>query len=155
MRKTLLAAFATLVTVCGLAFAAAPAQASTGGTLDGDLHPDVGLIAFYDSTGRFRCSATLVSPTVVITAAHCTSGTLGKTVVTFETFIDDAAPANLPVAATPAAGYTAAELAAAGYLSGTAYTHPAYSDFTDMGNWNDVGVVVLDQPVDGHRRRLP
>ncbi len=154
MRKTLLAAFATLVTVCGLAFAAAPAQASTGGTLDGDLHPDVGLIAFYDSTGRFRCSATLVSPTVVITAAHCTSGTLGKTAVTFDTFIDDAAPSNLPVAATPAAGYTAAELAAAGYLSGTAYTHPAYSDFTDMDNWNDVGVIVLDEPVESNGAEL-
>ena len=155
MRKTLLAAFATLVTVCGLAFAAAPAQASTGGTIDGDLHPDVGLIAFYDSTGRYRCSATLVSPTVVITAAHCTSGTLGKTAVTFDTFIDDAAPSNLPVAADPAAGYSGEELAAAGYLSGTAHTHPEYSDFTDMDNWNDVGVIVLDEPVESNGAGYP
>lgn len=27
--------------------------------------------------------------------------------------------------------------------------HPAYSDFTDMRNWNDVGVVVLDTPTKG------
>ncbi|WP_136707831.1 trypsin-like serine protease [Agromyces sp. H66] len=150
MRKTLLAAFATVVTVCGLTFAAAPAQASTGGTVDGDLHPDVGLIAFYDGDGRWRCSATLVSPTVVITAAHCTLGTLGKTLVTFDTYLDDAPPSFLPEAADPAAGYTAAELAAAGYHSGTAYTHPEYSDFTDLKNWNDVGVIVLDEPLASH-----
>lgn len=155
MRKTLLAAFATVVTACGLAFAAAPAQASTGGTADGDLHPDVGLIAFYDGDGRFRCSATLISPTVVITAAHCTLGTLGKTLVTFDTYLDDAPPSFLPVAADPAAGYTAGELAAAGYLSGTAYTHPEYSDFTDMNNWNDVGVIVLDTPVASHGGGYP
>ena len=123
------------------------ASAITGGELDGNRHPNVGLIAFYDPDGRFRCSASLVSPTVLVTAAHCTQGTLGKTLVTFDSFIDDAAPSNLPVAANPAAGYTAAELAAAGYLSGTAHTHPSYSDFTDLRNWNDVGVIVLDKPV--------
>jgi hypothetical protein len=155
MRTPLLAAVATLVTACGLVFAAAPAQASTGGSPDGELHPDVGLIAFYDGEGRFRCSATLVSPTVVITAAHCTSGTLGKTLVTFDTFLDDAAPSFLPVAADTAAGYTAEELAAAGYLSGTAHTHPEYSDFTDTRNWNDVGVIVLDEPVASHGDGYP
>ena len=41
------------------------------------------------------------------------------------------------------------ELAAAGYLSGTALTHPRYSDFTDPRNWNDVGVIVLDAPAAG------
>jgi hypothetical protein len=35
------------------------------------------------------------------------------------------------------------------YLSGTAYTHPQYSDFTEINNWNDVGVVVLDKPARG------
>ncbi|MFF2387452.1 trypsin-like serine protease [Agromyces sp. NPDC058104] len=155
MRKPLLAALAVAATVCGLALGAAPAQASTGGTPDGELHPDVGLIAFYDSTGRYRCSATLVSPTVVITAAHCTLGTLGKTLVTFDTFLDDAPPSFLPVAADPAAGYTAEELAAAGYVSGTAYTHPEYSDFTDTRNWNDVGVIVLDEPLASHGDGYP
>ncbi len=142
---------ARLMVLAGVVLAAvglvAPASASTGGTPDGDLHPNVGLIAFYDATGRFRCSATLVSPTVVLTAAHCTSGTLGKTLVTFDSVIAEAPPSPLPVAANPAAGYTSAELAAAGYLSGTAYTHPQYSDFTDLDNWNDVGVIVLDTPV--------
>lgn len=146
MRKRILAAAIALAAFAGLAVGT-PAVASTGGVADGDKHPDVGLILFYDADGRFRCSATLVSPTVVVTAAHCTSGTLGKTLVTFDSVIAEQPPAPLPVAADPTTGFTAAEITAAGYYSGTAYTHPDYSDFTDTANWNDVGVIVLDQPV--------
>lgn len=146
MRKRILAAAIALAAFAGL-IVGSPAVASTGGTPDGNRHPDVGLILFYDADGRFRCSATLVSPTVVLTAAHCTSGTLGKTLVTFDSVIAEQPPAPFPVAADPSAGYTAAEIAAAGYYSGTAYTHPDYSDFTDTANWNDVGVIVLDQPL--------
>jgi len=135
---------AALLTV---GIAAAPVQASTGGTDDGNAHPNVGLILFYAPDGRFRCSATLVSPTVMLTAAHCTDGTLGKTLVTFRSRIAEQPPSGFPVAADPAAGFTSAELAAAGYLSGTAVTHPRYSGFTDLDNWNDVGVIVLDTPV--------
>ena len=130
--------------VGGTAFAA---SAITGGQPDGNGHPNVAMIAFYDPDGRFRCSATLVSPTVLVTAAHCTDGTVGKTAVTFDPVVAEAPPSPLPAAANPAAGYTSAELAAAGYLSGTAHTHPNYSDFTDLKNWNDVGVIVLDAPV--------
>jgi hypothetical protein len=129
--------------------AALPAAAITGGEPDGNRHPNVGLILFYTEEGRFRCSATLVSPTVLVTAAHCTEGTLGSTLVTFDSVIAEAPPSPFPVAANPSAGYTDAEIRAAGYLSGTAYTHPEYSDFTDLDNWNDVGVIVLDEPVAG------
>lgn len=132
-----------------LGVGAAPAAAITGGTPDGNLHPNVGLILFYEASGRFRCSATLVSPTVLLTAAHCTAGTLGETLVTFNSVIAEQPPSGFPVAADPAAGYTAAELEAAGYLHGVAYAHPDYSDFTDLDNWNDVGVIVLDEPVTG------
>jgi hypothetical protein len=137
---------AAVVITVGLA---APAAAITGGEPDGSRHPNVGLILFYSAEGRFRCSATLATPTILITAAHCTSGTLGRTLVTFDSEIAKQPPSPFPVAANPAAGYTAAEITQAGYLSGTALTHPRYSNFTDLRNWNDVGVIVLDQPVAG------
>ena len=138
-------------TLIALGMLTAPsAQASTGGTPDtANQYSNVGLILFYDQDGRFRCTATLISPTVLLTAAHCTDGTLGKTLVTFDPVIAEQAPAPFPVAKDPSKGYTSTEITRAGYLAGTAYTHPEYSDFTDMDNWNDVGVIVLDKPVKG------
>jgi hypothetical protein len=143
-----------------VASTAIPALAITGGETDGEEHPNVGLVLFYsedgDTNARFRCSGTLVTPTVVITAAHCTEGTVGKTLVTFESEIAEKAPSGLPRASddegdgTSDIGFTASQ--AGGQFSfypGTAETHPDYSDFTDMRNWNDVGVIVLDDPVVG------
>src|SRR5215207_3937283 len=145
IRRILVVAVVTLT----LLAMALPAAAITGGEPDGNRHPNVGLILFYDATGRYRCSATLISPTVLITAAHCTEGTLGSTLVTFDSVIAKTPPSPFPVAADPSVGYTPEEITAAGYLSGTAYTHPEYSGFTDLDNWNDVGVIVLDEPVTG------
>jgi V8-like Glu-specific endopeptidase len=69
------------LTVGVLAVAAtASAWAITNGVPDGDTHPEVGaLIAdqpFSDGTWAY-CSGTLISPTVVVTAAHC--GDSGQT----------------------------------------------------------------------------
>ncbi len=147
MRARFLAVVVTLLTA--LAIGAGPAAASTGGTPDGNTHPNVGLILFYQPDGRFRCSATLISPTVLLTAAHCTDADLGSVLVDFRSVVALQPPNGYPVAADAAVGYTDAEINAAGFLSGTAYTHPEYSHFTDLDNWNDVGVVVLDQPVTG------
>jgi hypothetical protein len=146
LRRTLAAA---AVAIVALLAPATPAAAITGGEADGNLHPNVGLILFYQPDGRFRCSATLISPTVLITAAHCTTGTLGSTLVTFDSVIAEQPPSPFPVAADPSVGYTPEEIQAAGYLSGTALTHPDYSNFTDLANWNDVGIIVLDEPVTG------
>ena len=127
---------------------AVPAAAITGGTDTGpNRFTGVGLVLFYAEDGRFRCSATLVRPDVLLTAGHCTDGTVGRTLVTFDHDIAGQAPTPFPFAADPAAGFTRAEIERSGYLSGTAFTHPEYSDFTDIDNWNDVGVVVLDRPV--------
>src|SRR5512134_2566134 len=71
--------------VAAIAITVVLAGAITGGELDGNRHPNVAMIVFYQPDGRFRCTATLVSPTVLVTAAHCTDGVRGKTIVTFET----------------------------------------------------------------------
>jgi hypothetical protein len=140
--------FGVLFVILGLTVGSmSPAAAITGGEPDGNRHPNVGLILFYSPDGRFRCTATLVTPTVLLTAAHCTVDTVGKTLVDFRSVVANQPPTGYPVAANPASGYTQAEIEAAGFLSGTAYAHPDYSNFTDLNNWNDVGVIVLDHPV--------
>lgn len=149
MRKNLLALVVTVLVVLGLQ---APAHASTQGTADGEAHPSVGLILSYSDDGhRYRCTATLIREDLLLTAAHCTDGVVGKVLVTFDPTIvaESTKPAQSPFpAADPAVGYTTTQLWDAGFESGTADTHPGYSNFTDMKNWNDVGVVTLDRPVD-------
>lgn len=61
-------AFVLLFSVVGMA------SAVTDGELDGEDHPHVVLLLMETELGfRYRCSATLLSPTVVLTAGHCTS----------------------------------------------------------------------------------
>ena len=48
------------------------AGAITDGELDGDDHPQVVLIIMdIGGTPAYRCSGTMLSPTVVLTAGHC------------------------------------------------------------------------------------
>jgi len=55
-----------------LALAVAPVGAVTDGQLDGDGHPAVVLLLMeVNGAPAFRCSATLLTPTVVLTAGHC------------------------------------------------------------------------------------
>jgi len=146
---------AAAATALALVASTAPnAHAITGGAAD-TTHPSVGILVFYDAAdgGRYRCTATLVTRTVLLTAAHCTAGTAGKSIVTFESEIAKTPPSTIPTAADPAKGYEGTptgtlEDSGRTWYYGTAYAHPDYSDFTDMKNWNDVGVVVLDTPVE-------
>src|SRR5215204_341910 len=131
-RRALMALMAVLT--IGL-YAALPAAAITGGTIDSNgTYSNVGMIAYYDAEGRWRCSATLVTPTVLLTAAHCTHGTVGRTIVSFKLLTDDAAPSDVPRApddnATPPTGtsktgYTTGQSLPTGWYRGTASTHPS------------------------------
>jgi len=116
---------------CAL-LAGAPASAITYGQLDGNGHPNVGgMLAEYVTPGRkdLLCSGTLISPTVFLTASHCTAyaESLGLTDVwvTFDTV------------------YTAKSR----IYHGTMHTNPGYNQAqSDPG---DIAVIVLDGPVRG------
>jgi hypothetical protein len=136
-----------LAAVAMSATASSPAAAITGGELDGERHPNVAMIVFYQPDGRFRCSATLVSPTVLVTAAHCTDGVRGKTIVTFATVSPEPPRASDdPGTGQSNTGYTAP---VAGWLTGTAHAHPLWDGELQLNDLHDVGVVVLDAPYTG------
>ena len=111
---------------------AAPAGAITHGDLDGDDHPFVGLMISKDAAGNPLgvCSGTLISPTVFLTAGHCTTAPAVAAEVWFDPDLTDAAAHGLPDT---------------GDAHGTTYTHPDYDPAHFVTR--DVGVVVLDSPV--------
>jgi V8-like Glu-specific endopeptidase len=116
---------ALLVGVAALSLAA-PAMAVTGGTLDLQAHAAVGLLLADRGNGpEPDCSGSLVSPTVYVTAAHCTGSLPSNRVfVSFDS------------------QYTAGT---SSLFPGTAHTDPLWG--TVKGDSHDLAVVVLDAPV--------
>jgi secreted trypsin-like serine protease len=118
-----------LVTL-GLLAGPMAAHAVKNGSMDGDGHPYVGLmVAKVAGQPAWRCSGTLISPTLFLTAGHCTDGATSVE-VWFNPDMRDAAANNYP--------WT-------GEASGTPYTHPDYNPNAFAAY--DLGVVVLDQAV--------
>src|SRR3954453_22997825 len=76
MRRLLMGA---AMAVSVLVAVAGPASAITGDFRPDNEHGFVGLIAFYDQDWVFqaRCTGELLSPTVVLTAGHCTDNEHG------------------------------------------------------------------------------
>ena len=125
---------ATLIAVALLLATVVPAFAVTFGELDGEDHPYVGLMVFdVDGSPSHRCSGTLLSPTVMLTAGHCTFGTSGGR-VWFESDVESGIPGN----GYPFGGGTSIEFS-------EIYTHPDYNDGAFY--LFDVGIAILSQPV--------
>jgi hypothetical protein len=129
MRKILL--IVSLLVV----FSATPVLAITDGALDGNDHPNVGLMVAIDKDGNplWRCSGTLISPVLYITAGHCTEAPAVTAEIWFAADVDGGMPGN---------GYPTSD-----EYSGKAYTHPKYDP---NAFWRyDLGMVQLDTPVVG------
>jgi trypsin len=106
------------------------ASAITYGVPDGGDHPNVGAFVVEDDTGHrdIWCTGTLISPTVFLTAAHCTVDPerLGfRVFVTFDTKF------------TPKSKL----------YEGTPHTNPGYNQA--QGDPGDVAVVTFASPIRG------
>ncbi|GAB2763070.1 hypothetical protein GCM10027039_24580 [Terrabacter koreensis] len=129
MKKIWFALVASLALVLG---AAAPSGAITDGALDGNAHPYVGLMVAQDANGAplWRCSGTLLSESVFLTAGHCTEAPAAHIEIWFQSDVENGRPAN---------GYPFT-----GQVGGTPHTHPLFD--TNAFFLHDVGVVTLDHP---------
>ena len=129
--------FVLLITLMLLALSVGVASAITDGELDGENHPYVGLMVALDGDDNplWRCSGTLLSPKLFLTAGHCTEYPAVRATIWFDADVESGIPAN---------GYPFE-----GDVSGTTYTHPDYYDYP----WfmHDLGVVVLDKRARGIR----
>ena len=131
MRKKML--FVVFSVIVILSVAVSPVGAITDGELDGNGHPYVGLMVAQTADGAplWRCSGTLLSPTIFLTAGHCTEAPAGHVEIWFDADVESGIPAN---------GYPFN-----GDVGGTPYTHPQYDPNAFF--LFDLGVVVLDEPV--------
>lgn len=129
--------FATLIgMLVVLAIAIVPAGAVTDGDLDGEDHPHVVLLLMeVGGQPAFRCSATLLSPTVVLTAGHCTNNFPGAPFTGMRVFTES--DVDNGINNYPFAGPNSVEA-----VSWAA--HPLYE--TGPFFLHDVGVVILEAP---------
>jgi len=131
---------------------AAPAFAITGNWVEDFEHPFVGLVVFYDAKGEFlwRCSGSLISPTKLVTAGHCTDTAEGA--VSARVYFQQDAGANFNPATgvDPVSGYP--ETCAAGTKGVVCATakriyNYGFANFAGFPNTHDAGVVILDQKI--------
>lgn len=125
-----------------------PVSAITGNYVEDYEHPFVGLVVFYDEEGEFshRCSGSLLTPTVFLTAGHCTEGVSSARVY----FQQDAGANYDPeLGYDPLSGYP--EFCTPGTEALCATSDELYNygfnNFVGFPDTKDVGLVILDDPV--------
>jgi hypothetical protein len=121
-----------------------PAGAITNGEPDLEGHPYVGLMVAKNAAGvpLWRCSGTLMSPTVFMTAGHCTELPAAE----IEIWFDSGFPNGIPLGAgfpapgpNPCAGVTG--YPCTGDATGARNTHPEYDPNAFF--LHDLGVVEI------------
>jgi Trypsin len=133
--------------VAAIVLLTAPAGAVLGGTPDGTRHPYVGMSVYsYQGVPLWRCSGTLVSSTVYVTAGHCTGldPELGVEPDHAELWFGAGpiARGNYPGGGVSCAGYTG--YPCEGEIGGTPHPHPEWNGQLTLPDTHDTGVVVLD-----------
>jgi V8-like Glu-specific endopeptidase len=127
------------------ALLAPPSGAVTGPNIVKDFeHEYVGLVAFYDDEGEFlhRCSGTLLSPEVFLTAGHCVAADDEGNVAALARiwFEQDAGADYNPVTGTPASsGYPVT-----GGVTSTELFNYGFTDLSTIPETHDVGLIVLE-----------
>lgn len=86
-----------------------------------------------DGNPLWRCSGALLSPTLFLTAGHCTEAPAARATIWFEADVQSGIPDN----GYPFGGPTS--------VDGTVYVHPQYDPNAFF--LYDLGVVILDEPV--------
>jgi hypothetical protein len=122
-----------LSVLAALAISISPTRAVTDGELDGNRHPYVGLMVAQaaDGTPLWRCSGTLLSATLFLTAGHCTEAPAAHVEIWFDADVESGIPGN---------GYPFK-----GDVGGKPYTHPNYDPRAFF--LFDLGVVVLKKGI--------
>jgi hypothetical protein len=134
----------TLTLVGVMALVAATAIAVTRGETDAGRHPHVGLMVALDADGNplWRCSGTLLSDTVFLTAGHCTEAPAAHAEIWFD---DGPIPLG---AGYPSSGASLCDgvtgYPCTGDAGGTPHTHPMYNPNAFF--LHDLGVVQLSAP---------